>query len=149
MDNVVINAPANSNFSKNFNLVVDNSGGANSTQLLSIKFAAMPSNTQISIPSNGLPINVAAFEEANLGSSLSIQKPGLNGGSYTISGTATFLKFSGQSFAYVNTPFTVKVNSGGQNFLLLEFYGFPWWILLVVLISIVGSSLGYLAMKRR
>ena len=97
---------------------------------------AFPSTSQLS-------------RKLNLGSSLSIQKPGLNDGSYTISGTATFLKFSGQSFAYVNTPFTVKVNSGGQNFLLLEFYGFPWWILLVVLISIVGSSLGYLAMKRR
>ena len=65
---------------------------------------------------------VAAASKANLPFNLSISSPGLPTKSYVIQGTAEFLKFNGPTFAYVNSPFTITVNSGSA--ILVEL--FPW-----------------------
>jgi len=133
IDNVMFNVPS-SNFSEKFNFIVDNSGSGNATQLLSVSFANTPSDTTLSIPNTELPLNVAQNSEANLPAGLQIAIPGLKTGSYTIRGTATFLKFNGPTFAYVTTPFTVTLNAGTFWTSL-----FPWILLIIIILTIASA----------
>jgi len=146
IDNVVINLPPNTNVSETFNFIVDNSGAGNMTQMLSVSFSTLPS-TSLSIPNGEIPLNVAANSRANLPANLHINLPGLKGGSYAIQGEATFLKFNGPTFAYVQRPFTVTINSGQSTLLLLESVSF-WLLIIIVVVVVLVVTAFYLIRKR-
>jgi hypothetical protein len=128
-----LNVPPNTNVSENFDLVADNSGAGNQAQLLSVSFNGGRSRTSLSIPSSEFPLNIAANSNADLPSSLAINLPGLTTGSYVIQGTAEFLKFNGPTFAYVQSSFTITIDSGSN----LMFLGVPVWLLAIVIILII------------
>lgn len=135
IDDAVLNVPPSTNFSESFNLIADNTGSGNQAQLLSVSLSAAPSGTSLSIPPSDFPLNIAANSKADLPSSFTINIPGLKTGSYVIQGTAEFLKFNGQTYAYVQSPFTVRIDSGS----ILEFFGVPLWLWALVIIFIVVS----------
>ena len=139
IDDVILNVPPNTNVSETFNLVVDNSGAGSAAQILTLSFSGSPSYTSLSIPSSEFPFNVGANDKGDLPARLQINLPGLKTGSYTITGTATFLKYNGQTYAYVQSSFTIKINSG-QSFLLLLESLFPW-LLIIIVVAVVLTAL--------
>ena len=146
IDNVVFNLPPNANASETFNFVLDNSGAGNMTQLLSVSFSSLPS-TSLSIPNGEIPLNVAANSRANLPANLHINLPGLKGGVYVIQGEATFLKFNGPTFAYVQRPFTVTINSGQSVLLLLE--SLSLWLLIIIVVAVVLAVTAFHLRRKR
>jgi len=131
--------PPNTNVSETFNLVVDNSGAGSAAQILALSFSGSPSYTSLSIPSSEFPFNVGANDKGDLPARLQINLPGLKTGSYTITGSASFLKYNGQTYAYVQSSFAIKINSG-QSFLLLLESLFPW-LLIIIVVTVVLTAL--------
>lgn len=107
--------------------------------LLTLSFSGSPSDTSLSIPSSEFPFKVGANDKGDLPARLQMNLPGLKTGSYAIIGTATFLKYNGQTYAYVQSSFTIKINSG-QSFLLLLESLFPW-LLIIIVVAVVLTAL--------
>ena len=138
IDNVQINVPPNSAYTKLVQLVIDSTGVSLNSQLTALGFK-LASNTVMDYNYSELPISVPSGETGTM--PVLFQTSGLSPGTYVIQGSATFVQQTGSYIVGFKITIVVSAHPVVGGFNLISWLLAWWWIAILAILVVLGIGL--------